>query len=69
MEGGLARGVLGVYKGGGWVKKDQKRAYIICTQPQRAANIVIYRRKGMERFQTLIYIYSIGKALFKKGST
>ena len=33
LGGGLAKGVLGVYKGGGWVKKDQKRAYVICTQP------------------------------------
>ena len=33
IEGGLARGVLGVYKEGGWVKKDLKRAYVICTQP------------------------------------
>ena len=32
LEGGLARGVLGVYKAGGWVKNDQKRAYVICTQ-------------------------------------
>ena len=32
-RGGLAKGVLGVYKGGGWVKNDQKRAYVICTQP------------------------------------
>ena len=35
LEGGLARGVLGVYKGGGWVKNDKKRAYVICTQPHR----------------------------------
>ena len=33
LGGGLAKGVLGVYKGGGWVKKVQKRAYVICTQP------------------------------------
>ena len=33
LGGGLAKGVLGVYKGGGWVKKGQKSAYVICTQP------------------------------------
>ena len=33
LGGGLAKGVLGVYKGGGWVKKSQKRAYVICTRP------------------------------------
>ena len=33
LAGGLAKGVLGVYKGGGWVKKGQKSAYVICTQP------------------------------------
>ena len=35
LGGGLAKGVLGVYKGGGWVKNDPKRAYVICTQPLR----------------------------------
>ena len=33
IGGGLGKGVLGVYKGGGWVKKGQKSAYVICTQP------------------------------------
>ena len=33
LGGGSAKGVLGVYKGGGWVKKGQKSAYVICTQP------------------------------------
>ena len=36
LGGGLAKGVLGVYKGGGWVKKGQKSAYVICTQPREA---------------------------------
>ena len=38
LGGGLAKGVLGVYKGGGWVKKGQKSAYVICTQPQSSIN-------------------------------
>ena len=42
IEGGLARGVLGVYKGGGWVKKDRKRAYVICTQPLTAEFLSIF---------------------------
>ena len=33
LGGGLAKGVLGVYKGGGWVKEGSKSAYVICTQP------------------------------------
>ena len=32
-RGGLAKGVLGVYKGGGWLKEGSKCAYVICTQP------------------------------------
>ena len=32
LGGGLDKGVLGVYKGGGWVKKGPKSAYVICTQ-------------------------------------
>ena len=35
LGGGVAKSVLGVYKGGGWVKKGQKSAYVICTQPLR----------------------------------
>ena len=34
-----------------------------------ATHIVAYRKKGVEKLQTLNYIYSIGKALFKKSST
>ena len=44
LEGGLARGVLGVYKGGGWVKNDQKRAYVICTQS--LSDPTCYRNSG-----------------------
>ena len=33
LEGGLARGVLEVYKGGGWVKNDQKRTYVNVHSP------------------------------------
>ena len=36
LGGGLAKGVLGVYMGGGWVKKGLKSAYVICTQPHAA---------------------------------
>ena len=33
LEGGLAKGVLEGYKGGGWLKKGQKSSYLICAQP------------------------------------
>ena len=44
LGGGLAKGVLGVYKGGGWVKKGQNLAYVLCTQPL-CAKVLIRSRK------------------------
>ena len=35
-----------MYKGGGWVKKDQKRAYVICTAPLGLPCVVLGKRKN-----------------------
>ena len=47
LGGGLAKGVLGVYKGGGWVKKGQKSAYVICTQPLEAYSLLFNTSHGI----------------------
>ena len=53
LGGGLAKGVLGVYKGGGWVKKGQKSAYVICTQP--LTNNMLYL-KGKRQLSRKVYM-------------
>ena len=40
--------------------------WIFC---QGATHIATHRKKGVEKLQTMYYIYSIEKALFKKSST
>ena len=53
LGGGLAKGVLGVYKGGGWVKKGQKSAYVICnmyTAPNVMRPQIRIARKNMMHF-------------------